>query len=65
MQDGTAAVLNLIDRHLVDGLLVGGLGHAASSLGAAFRRLQSGNLQAYAFLAGLGLLVFWWIAATF
>ena len=65
VQDGGAAVLNLIDRHLIDGLLVGGAGHMASGLGAAFRRLQSGNLQSYTFIIGLGLLLFWWIAASF
>jgi NADH-quinone oxidoreductase subunit L len=64
-QDGGAAVLNLIDRHLVDGLLVGGVGHMATGLGAAFRRLQSGNLQSYTFIIGLGLILFWWIAASF
>lgn len=64
-QDATAALFNLIDRHIVDGLIVGGLGQAASGLGAAFRRLQSGSLQAYAFVLGIGLLVFWWIAASF
>ena len=64
-QDTTAALFNLIDRHIVDGLIVGGLGHAASGLGAAFRRLQSGSLQAYIFLVSLGLLVFWWIASSF
>jgi NADH-quinone oxidoreductase subunit L len=64
-QETTATLFNLIDRHVVDGLIVGGLGHAASGLGAAFRRLQSGSLQAYIFLVSLGLLVFWWIAASF
>jgi NADH-quinone oxidoreductase subunit L len=65
VQDGTAALLNLIDRHIVDGLIVGGLGHAASGLGAAFRRVQSGSLQAYVFVLGVGLLLVWWIAASF
>lgn len=65
VQDGTATLLNLIDRHVVDGLIVGGLGHAASGLGAAFRRIQSGSLQAYVFVLAVGMLMVWWIAASF
>ena len=64
-QDAVAALLNLIDRHIVDGLLVGGIGNMAVGLGAAFRRLQSGNLQSYTFILGIGLLICWWVAASF
>ena len=47
-QDTVAAVVHFFDEFLINGLLVGGLARAACGLGNFFRRLQTGNLQAYA-----------------
>ena len=56
-QDGLARVLQLIDGILIDGLGVRGTSALASSTGDLFRRLQVGNIQGYAFLFGLGVLL--------
>ncbi len=57
VQDGFAQVLQLIDGILIDGLGVRGSSSLASGTGTLFRRLQVGNLQGYAFLFGLGVLL--------
>lgn len=46
-----------IDIYLIDRGIGGGTAKAASQIGNAFRRLQVGNLQAYAFLFGLGVVL--------
>lgn len=56
-QDGVAAILNVVDKLLIDGLGVRGSGLAANGLGQAFRKLQVGNLQGYAFIFGVGVLL--------
>jgi NADH-quinone oxidoreductase subunit L len=50
-------LLNLIDRFLVDGLLVDGTARLPRWLGQAFRPLQNGILQSYAvsMAGGVGL----------
>jgi len=55
-QDALAAFVNFFDRFLIDGLGVGGLSRGAESFGNLFRRVQSGNLQGYAFAFGLGVI---------
>jgi NADH-quinone oxidoreductase subunit L len=57
LQDGLARVLQLIDGLLIDGLGVRGSSGLASGTGDLFRRLQVGNIQGYAFLFGLGVLL--------
>lgn len=56
-QDGFAAVVHFFDEFLINGLLVGGLSRLVETFGNLFRKLQSGNLQAYAFTFGLGVLL--------
>jgi NADH-quinone oxidoreductase subunit L len=56
-QDTVAAVVHFIDELLINGLIVGGLARSAGGMGNLFRRLQSGNLQAYALLFGAGILL--------
>ncbi|QTN34040.1 NADH-quinone oxidoreductase subunit L [Akkermansiaceae bacterium] len=57
LQDGFAAIVHFIDELLVSSLLVGGLSRLAESTGNFFRKAQSGNLQAYAFSFGIGVLL--------
>ncbi len=57
VQDGFAQILQLIDGLLIDGLGVRGLSGLASGTGSLLRRLQVGNIQGYAFLFGLGVLL--------
>ena len=57
LQDGVAAIVHFFDEILINGILVGGLSRLAESTGNLFRKAQSGNLQAYAFTFGLGVLL--------
>jgi NADH-quinone oxidoreductase subunit L len=54
-QDLLATISRYIDQWFIDGLLVRGLSGAAWAIGFGLRFLQFGNLQAYAFLFGLGV----------
>ncbi|HEX8295761.1 MAG TPA: NADH-quinone oxidoreductase subunit L [Chthoniobacteraceae bacterium] len=54
-QDLLGTISRYIDTWFIDGLLVRGLSGAAWASGFALRFLQFGNLQAYAFLFGLGV----------
>ncbi|BCU79811.1 NADH-quinone oxidoreductase subunit L [Luteolibacter sp. LG18] len=54
--DAFAAFVHFFDRFLIDGLGVGGLSRLAETFGNGFRRIQSGNLQGYAFFFGLGVI---------
>ena len=56
-QDGFAAIIHFFDEILINSILVGGLTRLAETLGNFFRKAQSGNLQAYAFTFGLGVLL--------
>ncbi len=56
-QDGLAVVAKFLDDYLIGGLLVRGGSASASGIGNVIRRLQSGNLQAYAFLFALGVIL--------
>ncbi len=55
-QDLLARVSAAFDRWILDGLGVGGLSGGAWGLGFVLRFFQMGNLQAYAFLFGLGVI---------
>jgi NADH-quinone oxidoreductase subunit L len=56
-QDAFSAIIGFFDEFLINGLLVGGLSRAAESLGNLFRKVQSGSLQGYAFVFGLGVIL--------
>lgn len=57
-QDIVAAIVHFLDEFVINGLLVGGLTRSAQGIGTIFRRqMQSGNLQNYAFLLGLGVIL--------
>jgi NADH-quinone oxidoreductase subunit L len=56
-QDAFAAIIHFFDELLINGLLVGGLSRGAASLGGFFRKLQSGQLQGYAYAFGLGVIL--------
>jgi NADH-quinone oxidoreductase subunit L len=56
-QDAFAAIVHFFDEFLINGLLVGGLSRGAASTGNLFRKLQSGQLQAYSFAVGLGVIL--------
>ena len=57
VQDGFAQILQLIDGLLIDGVGVRGASGLAAGTGSLLRRLQVGNIQGYAFLFGLGVLL--------
>ncbi len=56
-QDAFAAIVHFFDELLINGLLVGGLSRGAASVGNLFRKVQSGELQGYAFAFGLGVIL--------
>ena len=43
--------------YIINGLIVGGFSRAAGGIGRIFGRLQSGNLQGYVALFGLGVIL--------
>jgi NADH-quinone oxidoreductase subunit L len=54
-QELLARVAAFIDRWIIDAGAVGGSSRGTWSVGALLRLIQVGNLQAYAFLFGLGV----------
>jgi NADH-quinone oxidoreductase subunit L len=56
-QDLLAQISGFIDRWIIDGGIIRGLGGMTWSCGFALRFLQIGNLQAYAFLFGFGVVL--------
>src|SRR5580692_3958697 len=56
-QDLLANISGFFDRWVIDGGLVRGIGGLTWGVGFALRFLQIGNLQAYAFLFGAGVVV--------
>jgi len=57
-QDGLAAVVHFLDEFLLGGMLVEGLSRSATGIGNLFRkRAQTGSLNHYAFLMGIGVLL--------
>jgi NADH-quinone oxidoreductase subunit L len=55
-QGALAAVSAFFDRWILDGMIVRGLGVGTWGSGFLLRLLQVGNLQAYGFLFGLGII---------
>ena len=53
-QDGLAAIVHFFDELIINGLFVGGISRSAVSVGNLFRKVQSGQLQGYAFAIGIG-----------
>ena len=63
-QDGTARLSALFDRWVIDGAGVRGISGATWGGGFLLRFLQVGNLQAYAFFFGLGVLLLVYLAIS-
>ena len=61
-QDALARISAWVDRWIIDGLGVRGISGAVWGTGFALRFLQVGNLQAYAFFFGIGVLVLVYLA---
>ena len=61
LHDFIAAVMDWIDRWLVDGLCIGLVRGGTDLTGRALRLVQTGNLQTYAFLFVLGVAVVMWL----
>ncbi len=57
-QDILAAIIHFLDEFLINGILVGGFTRLAQGTGNIFcKYIQSGNLQHYAFLSGIGIII--------
>lgn len=56
-QDRWAGVLSWIDRWVLDGVCVSGFSKVTWGIGYLVRFFQSGNLQGYSFLFGLGVVL--------
>ena len=56
-QNAAAAIVHFFDEFLINGLIVGGASRVAEGFGGIFRRVQSGNLQGYAFAFGIGVIL--------
>ncbi|MEO7100955.1 MAG: NADH-quinone oxidoreductase subunit L [Luteolibacter sp.] len=56
-QDAFAAIVAFFDELVINGLIVGGFSRAAEGTGNLFRKVQSGSLQGYAFVFGLGVVL--------
>ncbi len=58
LQDIVAAIVHFLDEFIINGMIVGGLTRTAQGFGNLFRKhIQSGNLQHYAFLSGVGIVL--------
>ncbi len=60
-QDGTAKVAGFVDRWIIDGVGVNGSAKFTWACGFALRFLQIGNIQAYAFFFGAGVIALLYI----
>jgi NADH-quinone oxidoreductase subunit L len=56
-QNAFAAFVHFLDEFVINGLIVGGSSRVAEGFGGLFRRVQSGNLQGYAFAFGIGVIL--------
>ena len=56
IQGGFARICSFVDRWFIDGILVRGSATLVWSIGFALRFLQLGNIQAYAFFFGAGVI---------
>jgi len=57
IQGTFSALVGFFDEFFINGLFVNGTSRMASSFGGLFRRVQSGNLQNYALLVALGVIL--------
>lgn len=55
-QDAWSAIVHFFDEFFINGVFVGGISRTVESCGNAFRKIQSGSLQTYAFAIGVGVL---------
>ncbi len=61
IQDGAAKVSSFVDRWIIDGVGVSGSSKITWAFGFALRFLQIGNIQAYAFFFGAGVVALLYI----
>ena len=52
-----ASVIDFLDEFIIGGLIVGGFARCSAALGQLFNRAQSGSLQTYSLLMGVGALL--------
>lgn len=52
-----ASVVEFIDEFIINGLIVGGLARCSAAIGQLFNRAQSGSIQTYTLLMGIGILL--------
>lgn len=52
-----AATIDFLDEFIINGLLVGGLARCSAAIGQLFNRAQSGSLQTYSLLMGVGIVL--------
>lgn len=52
-----AATIDFLDEFVIGGLIVGGLARFSAAVGQLFNRAQSGSLQTYSLLMGVGVLL--------
>ena len=65
-QDLVAAVVHFLDEFVINGLVVGGLTRLAQGTGNIFRtKMQTGSLQNYAFLFGVGIILVIYLTVFF
>lgn len=64
-QDRVAWMVNAVERIFVDGLTARLPTGLVNALGGGFRKLQTGSLQTYTFLLGLGVVVAVYLAVYF
>jgi NADH:ubiquinone oxidoreductase subunit 5 (subunit L)/multisubunit Na+/H+ antiporter MnhA subunit len=57
LHDGLAAIAGFIDRIILEGIVIGTIRGGTDITGRALRLVQTGNLQAYAFIFVLGVAV--------
>jgi NADH-quinone oxidoreductase subunit L len=57
VQGGIATASAFLDRAVIDGIAVKGLARITAGTGYLLRLIQVGNIQAYAFLFGLGVVL--------
>ena len=52
-----AATIDFLDEFIIGGLIVGGFARCSAALGQLFNRAQSGSIQTYTLLMGVGVLL--------
>ena len=52
-----AGIIEFLDEFIIGGIIVGGLARCTSALGQLFNRAQSGSIQTYTLLMGIGILL--------